>query len=156
MLENLVFGNKELHLDYKTRVGVYAVIFNERKDQVLVIRSDRGGFFLPGGGMEAKENHSECLKREMLEETGFEVSIGEYLGQAQKYHLAMGKLPTLSHAHFYIATLGEKRQKPVEVDEAPIWINTVEVESLLFHEHQVWGVKQAFNKFGYDKEKDCL
>jgi 8-oxo-dGTP diphosphatase len=143
MSEILVFGNKELHLDYKTRVGVYAVIFNERMDQVLVIRTVRGGFFLPGGGIEVEENHSECLKREMLEETGFEVRIGEYLGQAKKYHLVKGKLPTLSHAHFYLATLGERRQEPVEKDEAPIWVNIGEVESLLFHEHQVWGVKQA-------------
>lgn len=147
MTDILVFGKKENHLDYKTRVGVYAVIFNERKDQLLVIRTVRRGSFLPGGGLEVKENQSECLQREMLEETGYEVIIGEYLGQAKKYHLAMGKFPTLSHAHFYLASLGEKLQEPVEVDEAPIWVNIGEVESLLFHEHQVWGVKQAFNKF---------
>lgn len=148
MTDILVFGKKGSHLDYKTRVGVYGIIFNETKNRLLVIRTVRGGYFLPGGGVEEKENHSECLQREMLEETGFEVKIGAYLGQAKKYHLAMGKFPTLSHAHFYLAALGEKVLEPIEVDEAPIWVNIEEAESLLFHEHQVWGVKQAFKKLG--------
>ncbi|AYA75666.1 NTP pyrophosphohydrolase [Bacillus sp. Y1] len=148
MKEILVFGNKGENLQYKTRIGVYSIIFNKKRDQILVIRTTRGGYFLPGGGLEEKENHEECLQREMLEETGFQVFMGEYIGQAQKYHLAMGKNPTLNHAHFYIATLGEKVQEPVEIDEEPIWVHISEVENLLFHEHQVWGVKQAFVKLG--------
>jgi 8-oxo-dGTP diphosphatase len=148
MKEILVFGNKDENLQYKTRIGVYSIIFNKKRDQILVIRTTRGGYFLPGGGLEEKENHEECLQREMLEETGFQVVMGEYLGQAQKYHLAMGKNPTLNDAHFYLATLGKKEQEPVEKDEEPIWVNISEIENLLFHEHQVWGVKQALAKLG--------
>lgn len=146
MKEIMVFGNKEENLQYKTRIGVYSIILNKKRDQILVIRTTRGGYFLPGGGVEEKENHEECLQREMLEETGFQVVIGDYIGQAQKYHLAMGKNPTLNHAHFYLATLGEKVQEPVEIDEEPIWVNISEIENLLFHEHQVWGVKEALVK----------
>jgi len=148
MKEIMVFGNKIENLQYKSRMGVYSIIFNKKRDQILVIRTTRGGYFLPGGGLEGKENHEECLQRELLEETGFQVLMGEYLGQAQKYHLAMGKNPTLNHAHFYLATLGERVQEPVEVDEEPNWVNIAEVENLLFHDHQVWGVKQAFQKVG--------
>ncbi|WP_084362053.1 NUDIX hydrolase [Robertmurraya korlensis] len=145
-MEILVFGQKVTNLGYKTRVGVYGIILNENRDQILLIRTIRGGYFLPGGGIEETENHEECLHREMLEETGFLVVVGEYLGQAKKYHLAMGKNPTLSHAHFYFATLCEKVQEPIEMDEEPIWVTIDKAEELLFHEHQVWGVKQAINK----------
>lgn len=146
MKEIMIFGNKEENLQYKTRIGVYSIILNKKRDQILVIRTTRGGYFLPGGGVEEKENHEECLQREMLEETGFQVVIGDYIGQAQKYHLAMGKIPSLNHAHFYLATLSVKVQEPVEIDEEPIWVNISEIENLLFHEHQVWGVKEALVK----------
>lgn len=145
MMEILVFGQRLTNMEYKTRVGVYGIIFNQKRDQIMLIRTIRGGYFLPGGGMEATENHVECLKREMLEETGFLVVVGKYLGQAKKYHLVMGKNPTLNHAHFYIATLCEKVQEPIEMDGEPIWVNIDQTEELLFHEHQVWGVKQAVN-----------
>lgn len=151
MKEIKVFGNKVENFQYKSRMGVYSIIFNNKRDQILVIRTTRGAYFLPGGGLEGKENHEECLQREMLEETGFQVLMGEYLGQAQKYHLAMGENPTLNHAHFYLATLGEREQEPVELDEEPIWVNIAEVENLLFHDHQVWGVKQAFQKVGIQR-----
>ena len=41
------------------------------------MRLKNGTYFsLPGGGWEAPESSKECLKREMKEELGIEVSVG--------------------------------------------------------------------------------
>jgi len=62
-----VFGEKIDRTDYETRKGVYAVIFNSKKDKVMIVQNGRGHHFLPGGGIETDESHFKCLEREMLE-----------------------------------------------------------------------------------------
>lgn len=56
-----------------TRQAVRAVIFRDHK--ILMIRSDKGGYKLPGGGIEAGESHEKALLRELLEETGYTGSL---------------------------------------------------------------------------------
>jgi 8-oxo-dGTP diphosphatase len=59
-------------------VGVGAVIVQEGK--VLLVRRKHeplaGRWSLPGGAVEVGETLEACLVREMLEETGLEVSVG--------------------------------------------------------------------------------
>jgi len=59
-------------------VGVGAVIVREGK--VLLVRRKHeplaGQWSLPGGAVEVGETLEACLVREMLEETGLEVSVG--------------------------------------------------------------------------------
>lgn len=59
-------------------VGVGAVIVHEGK--VLLVRRKHeplaGQWSLPGGAVEVGETLEACLVREMLEETGLEVSVG--------------------------------------------------------------------------------
>ncbi|MDE3253816.1 MAG: NUDIX domain-containing protein [Bacteroidota bacterium] len=62
-------------------VRVYGLLF-DRYNRLLV--SDefiRGNFYtkLPGGGLEIGEGTRDCLKREFMEETGLEVTVGEHL-----------------------------------------------------------------------------
>lgn len=148
MEEIIVFGEKQKNLSYKTRPGVYAIVFQKDCTQMLAVRSLRGDYFLPGGGMEGTESHHECLNREMLEETGYLIEIGMFIGEAKKYHLAYGTIPTLNHAFFYMATLKEKVQEPTEEDEMPEWIDVKQVKEKFFHEHQVWAVEKALGIFG--------
>lgn len=51
------------------RVAVRAVIM--RDNHILMVQSNRGDFKFPGGGVEKNENHEDCLKREVREETGY-------------------------------------------------------------------------------------
>jgi 8-oxo-dGTP diphosphatase len=60
-------------------VGVGALIL--RDDQILLIQRakdpDKGRWAIPGGGVELGESLQEAAKREVREECGLEVGIGE-------------------------------------------------------------------------------
>lgn len=62
------------------RVGVKALIFDKNK-RFLMTKDERlpgGKWGLPGGGVDFGESVQECLRREVFEETGFEVlSVAE-------------------------------------------------------------------------------
>ena len=62
-------------------LGVGAVLF--RGDEVLLVRRRhpprQGGWSFPGGRLELGERLEEGLKREVLEETGFEVEVSSLL-----------------------------------------------------------------------------
>jgi 8-oxo-dGTP diphosphatase len=143
MKQKLIFGEKIDNLNYKIRKGVYAVIFNSTNDKVLTVQTSNGHYFLPGGGIEHNELHEDCLKREMLEETGYEVVIGSFIGQAMKYFFSTKNEPLLSDGYFYLAKLLNKVQEPLEYNHDLKWIRVEHIEELLFHEHQVWAVKEG-------------
>jgi len=143
MEDKLVFGEYNDLIDYRRRDGCYAVIFDEKRQQVAAIITASGHYFLPGGGMDEGETPEECLRREVLEETGYQINIGAYIGKAQRYFISSQKEPLLSNGMFYTAELTEKIQAPVEDDHDITWINLENVDDLLFHEHQAWAVKKA-------------
>ncbi|MFC3773825.1 NUDIX domain-containing protein [Paenibacillus sp. GCM10012303] len=61
-----------------------------------MILTASGHYFLPGGGMDEGETPEECLRREVLEETGYQIKIGAYIGKAQRYFISSQKEPLLS------------------------------------------------------------
>lgn len=144
----MIFGEKKEGLPYHNRVGIYAIILDHQTQRILLIHHQSGQYFLPGGGLDEGETFEGCLKRELLEETGFSINIGTYIGEAKKYHLAHGVTPTLSHAHFFAASLLEKIQDPTEVEEEAIWVPIEDYREYLFHEHQAWAVEQQLRKGG--------
>lgn len=143
MDQNIIFGEKMEGLSYKLRKGVYAVIFNSSNDKIAVVRTADGKYFLLGGGVENNESHQDCLTREIIEEAGYEVIIGTYIGTSMRYFLSAKNEPMISDGYFYLAQLREKVQEPIEDDHFLEWVNVKEVEELLFHEHQVWAVKEG-------------
>jgi 8-oxo-dGTP diphosphatase len=77
-MEKKAFGRKIENVDYKYQKGVYAVIFNPKKDKIVTVHTGKEHSFLPGGGIEGTETDEECLIRELLEETGYEIKIGSF------------------------------------------------------------------------------
>jgi 8-oxo-dGTP pyrophosphatase MutT (NUDIX family) len=59
-------------------VSVKGVLFRSiaGATEVLLLRNDRNEWELPGGRLEAGEIPEECLRREILEETGLAVTVG--------------------------------------------------------------------------------
>jgi 8-oxo-dGTP pyrophosphatase MutT (NUDIX family) len=63
------------------RPGSAAVIFDERREKVLLTqRSDNGQWCLPGGGLDPGESAAENCVREVREETGLEVRVCRLIG----------------------------------------------------------------------------
>ena len=78
-MANPTFGEKKANTDYVSRYGVYAVIPDAEQKQIVLVQAPNGAWFLPGGEIEAGENHQEALKRELIEELGFTAEIGYLL-----------------------------------------------------------------------------
>ncbi|MBD0384914.1 NUDIX hydrolase [Paenibacillus sedimenti] len=147
MKEKLIFGEKFNHLKYQRRDGYYAVIIDTNKQQVASVLTAKRSYFLPGGGIEEDETPEECLRRELLEETGYEINIGSYIGKAQRYFISPQNEPLLSNGIFFIAEFIEKVQEPMDDDHHLRWINLDQVDNLFFHEHHSWAVKKASQRF---------
>jgi len=63
---------------YKIRVSARAIVFDE--DKVLLNRFGDGAYYnFPGGGIEERENARLTVVREVKEETGLEVSSGDFV-----------------------------------------------------------------------------
>ncbi|MGM9950081.1 MAG: NUDIX hydrolase [Lysinibacillus sp.] len=141
-----IFGKVEKGLDYRIRQGAYAVIFDEDKSMILTVHNSNGAYFLPGGGLEGNEDFHQCLEREVVEETGYTILIGHFIGHAQQYFLSSKNEPLLGDSYFYLAELQGKKQEPVEEDHFVSWIDIDRLESLLFHEHQSWAVRKGLRR----------
>ncbi|WP_414051414.1 NUDIX hydrolase [Macrococcus animalis] len=148
---NNYFGEKLDGLKYEQRKCVYAVIFNQVMDKLLVVKNGKGHYFLPGGGIEVDESHHECLEREMLEETGYSVSIDDYIGNAKRYFLSSKNEPLLNDGHFYLCTLLEKIAYPIDDDHEIVWIEINEIDQYLFHEHHIWAIEKGIILKNLDK-----
>lgn len=83
------------------------------RGEILLLRNERDEFELPGGKIEVDETPTGCLAREIQEETGWNVAVGEIL-HSWLYHIREGidvfvvaygcpvlsdKPPRVSHEH---------------------------------------------------------
>lgn len=69
------------YTDYDTRLAAYGVV--TEGDRVLLARlrwPEAGTWSLPGGGVEFDETVEQAVVRELMEETGYEVEVGQLLG----------------------------------------------------------------------------
>ena len=109
---NPTFGEKKANTDYISRYGVYAVIPDAEQKQIVLVQAPNGAWFLPGGEIEAGENHQEALKRELIEELGFTAEIGTYYGQADEYFYSRHRdTYYYNPAYLYEATSFKEVQK---------------------------------------------
>ena len=61
-------------------IGAFAIIFNEAGQVLLSHRRDMDAWNLPGGGLEFEELPTECVIREVREETGLDVVVERLVG----------------------------------------------------------------------------
>lgn len=116
------------------RTGVRAIIWNDNK--LLMMKSNRGDYKFPGGGMEDGEDEQTALKRELLEETGYSDAMIEDLAgtviQSHPDRLEKGTWYSQT-SPYYAVTLSSKKQQPIaltedEVEEGfhAVWITPEE------------------------------
>jgi len=79
-MSQVLYGPR-LGKEGQLRVGCSAIIFDEKREKVLLTqRMDNGRWCLPGGHMESGESAAEACEREVWEETGLKVRATRLLG----------------------------------------------------------------------------
>ena len=134
------FGIREDGKSYENRHGAYGLIL--RAGRVLILEVE-GEFFLPGGGMSAGENAESCLRREIMEEIGFNVVVGNLLAEAAQYLFSYREQRYFKKVGaFYICELAEKIGPPTDSSHRIIWEYPEAAIEKLSQEFQSWAIQQ--------------
>lgn len=57
-------------------IAAAGIVINDN-DEILMVKTHRGGWVFPGGQVEVGENVIDAVKREVMEETGIDIEVGE-------------------------------------------------------------------------------
>ena len=126
----------ELTRTLTTRKGVMVFLVDKEAEKALIIRNNQNMTTLVEGGIEEGETEKDAVRREILEETGYEdISIKENIGETDYY--VKSNLTDIIHKQYkvYLAELNSKQKvKPLKPDHAEnrvIWINLKNLEKSL-------------------------
>jgi ADP-ribose pyrophosphatase YjhB (NUDIX family) len=79
-MTRILFGDR-IGRQGKIRLGCSAVLFDEKREKVLLTRrADNGQWCLPGGMIDPGESVSQGCEREVFEETGLRVRVARLTG----------------------------------------------------------------------------
>ncbi|HEM5985281.1 TPA: NUDIX hydrolase [Streptococcus suis] len=139
----VVFGEKKTGVTYQNRFGVYAVIPDEKKENIILVQAPNGAWFLPGGEIEKGENHLIALERELMEELGFTAEVGQYYGQADEYFYSSHR-DTYFYNPAYIYQIVSYHQvgQPLEDFNHIAWFPIEEAIQKLKRGSHKWGIEQ--------------
>lgn len=136
------FGTKVENQKYKIRIGVYALIFNQEKTQLLVVSPPNGSYLLPGGEMENDETKEETLHREVMEELGFTIEIGAYLGEAEEYYYSTFREQYYYNpGYFYVVANWQKVGPPLEDFNQLEWMTIKDALEKLKRGSHKWAIE---------------
>jgi len=119
------------------KIGVGALVLDEKKRVVLVKHGYRsywyGTWILPGGMLEPGETLVECARREVREETGLEVEVGDHLITFERVVRVGGKLRLhVVYIDFWAYSSSQELVPGDDVKEA-VWVPVNEL-SYYYHE----------------------
>jgi len=113
---------------YFVRHAARAVIADDNGKIALIYAKRRNYYKLPGGGIEEGEDIHEALRREIMEETGCNATIGNELGTVEEWR-DFQKMHQISHC-FTAQILGDKGTPTFTESEAREGFEVVWVESV--------------------------
>lgn len=166
---NVFFGSREPGYEYIVRPGTYGIGFarniegemvhytvdtleglgqlsEENRETLYVglVKTPRG-LFIPGGGIEEGEDHELCLKREFIEETGYDVEIKCFVGVGRLAGITpkSGRRVELE-GHFYLIDYVQQTGGQVEDDHEFMWIPYKKAKEDILLEHQRYVFNSLF------------
>lgn len=136
------YGERLKEIEYSPRLGSYAVIIKDNR--IGVIKSSVfDKYFLVGGAIETGETEAEALRREAIEEIGFEIEVGEKLESAVEYFYAeIDECYFAKQCNFYLASVLNRVKKNSETEL--IWIDKDALDEMYHRSHQ-WIVRKELN-----------
>jgi len=138
-----IFGEVLDGIYYKERKGTYGIALNEL-NQVAVIEMPHGDF-LPGGGIELNETEDQCLRRELIEETGYSININDFVCRGIEYGYGPKSKKYLKLVgSFYMMQLENDTGLKSELDHILVWKDIATLKDSMRLEYQYWAVQEAF------------
>lgn len=146
-MATLIFGER-IGETARIRPGFSAAIFDEARKKVLLQRrADNGRWSLPGGGMEPGESAAETCVREVLEETGLQISVRRLVGVYTDPHFVIeyadGNRWQIVAFHFEAEVTGGELTLNEETKELA-YFSLREIEDLDLMEHHQVRIDDAF------------
>jgi len=135
----IIVEPKKEGIKYIDRKTVYIIIIHNNK--IILLNNIKKEYFLVGGGVEKNESNINALKRECLEEIGYELCNLKKLFKLQsyEYNSKYGYLNYISD--FYIGSLKDKIKEPVEKEEYVIELSVDEAINILTQNIQRYALK---------------
>lgn len=128
-------GKKIEGMQYRKRIGSYAIIEHKEDSKVAIANVEEDYFFF-GGGVEEGETEIDALKREMLEETGYDIKNIQYFDKVTSWADCGNRGLLDITATFYIAEFDKKVVEPIEKDHKILWVDAMEYKDKLLTEYQ--------------------
>jgi 8-oxo-dGTP diphosphatase len=138
-----VFRETDKPLNYQTRLGAYVIVSQKERNEIILVQAPNGAYFLPGGEIEGEETKEEAIHREVLEELGMTVVIGQFLGQADEYFYSTHR-ETAYHnpGFFFVADSWQQKGAPLEKTNRLSWVTPASALKLLKRGSHQWAVQK--------------
>lgn len=132
------FGERTRAVPYEERRSAYAVVTSP-EDRIAIVR-ESGGYYLPGGAIEAGETAVEAVVREAQEECGARLIVHSLLCQAEQFLFSPGE------GHFRIDAdifLGELSADFKPGGNTVVWLQACEAYQVMSREFEAWAISIA-------------
>lgn len=117
---------------YTNRPGAYAIILGKRGLLLTYQDEPYFEFQLPGGGIDPGETPLPALHREIMEETGWHVSIQHHVQTYQRYtYMPEYKIYARKICKIYLAQAIREVSEPIEKDHTACWVDPKKAVTML-------------------------
>ena len=116
----------------KSRTSCRGLVVQDGK-VLLVHELNKDVYMSPGGGLEQGESLEECCRRELMEEAGLQVEVGEHLFEIYEY--VFDELFIANYFLCKVTGVGEMALTPTEIDHGvtPEWVEIDKAIEIFSH-----------------------